>query len=262
MKKYVIGALMVAASMVLTGCGFVDTGEVGVRTQFGEVKEEPVTEGFYSAVFSSVKFYSTKEVYVNLKDMQPKAKDNLSLSDFEVTVYYTIDGAKAPWYQSKYAGKPYEMDGVYVLGYDRVEKAAENAANDAVSRFESLSMHTKREEIQKMILESIQHQMNEAAPGVFKINRVVVNRVKTDPKVEASIIKNIEAEKRLELAIKEKEIQKETASANEKLAVSLTPEYLQHEMNMAVMECAKSSSCTLIIDGSNGGTTKNIPVVR
>ena len=262
MKK-LFGVIIVGLlASVLSGCGWVNTGEVGVRTQFGEVEKETVPVGFYTSWLSDVKIYSVKEVYVNLKDMQPKAKDNLSLTDFEVTVYYSINGAKAPEYQSKYAGSNTKLDdGVYILGYDRVEKAAGNAVNDAVSRFDSLTIHTQREEVQHIIKQLVQQQLDEASPDVFHITRVVVNNVKTDPKVEATIIKNIEADKRLEIARKETTIQKEIAKANEELTSSLTPAYLQHEFNQAVLECAKAPNCTLIIDGT-GTTTKNIPVSR
>ena len=80
----------IGAALLLSACGAIESGNVGVRTSFtGSVNTTEMQQGFYTHITSDVQEFSTKEITVALMDMQPKAKDNLTLADLDLEVYYT-----------------------------------------------------------------------------------------------------------------------------------------------------------------------------
>lgn len=259
-KKLAGVGVLVAGVGMLSGCGgVIDEGNVGVRTQWGEVDQNPVGAGFYTSFFSDVDVYTAKEATVALTKMTPKAKDNLTLEDLDVDVYYTPNASKVPWFQTKFAGQSAKLeDGTIAVGYNLVRTAASSATMDAVSTLDSMTIHTQRSELEKLIKQRAQQQLDIAAPGMFTITRVLVTKALTDPSIEQSIRDNVMADKRLDTATKNVQIREQESNANKKLTQSLTPEYLQHEYNLALAACAQSNKCTLVVDGSSSGKILNI----
>ena len=259
-KKLVVGVMLAVSSMMLGGCGgVIDEGNVGVRTQFGEVNKTPVEAGIYTSFVSDVDVYTTKETSVTLSKMTPKAKDNLSLEELDIQVYYTPNASKVPWFQTKFAGQSAEIeDGTLAVGYNLVRTAALSASMDSVSMLDSMTIHTQRSELERLVKERTQQQLETAAPQMFTITRVLVTKALTDPSIEQSIRDNVMADKRLDTATKNVRIREQESQANKKLTMSLTPEFLQHEYNMVLQECAKGGKCTLIVDGSSSGKILNV----
>jgi len=255
--KGVLGLfIMLAAVLALTGWAFlgvIDQGNVGVRTQFGDVDSEPVSNGWYSAIISSVDVYTTKEIAVELKDLTPKAKDNLKMEKLDLSVYYVAKPDAIPGFQTKFSNMSMQGNdsSVYLPGYRMVHDVAQSASMDSVASFESLSIHQNRSALEASIKEKAQEMLNAASPNTFTVTRVIVTTADTDKTIEQSIQNNIMADKDLETARKRVGIREQDALANEKLQQSLTPEFLQHEYNLAVAECAKRAECTMIVDGSN-----------
>ena len=106
--RIVVSVLLVLLAVLgLTSCGTVETGNVGVRTTLGKVNPEEVEPGIFLGVpgISTVQVFSAKEIAVDLNDLTPKARDNLSLRDLDLTVYYKVaPGAIADLYV-KYAAR-------------------------------------------------------------------------------------------------------------------------------------------------------------
>jgi regulator of protease activity HflC (stomatin/prohibitin superfamily) len=242
--------------------GTIGTGNVGVRTTFGVISENEVTPGIFLKwpIISKVEEFTAKEVPIDLADLTPKAKDNLSLRDMDVTVYYRAKADSVSELQSKYAGQSVRSDqGYYLPAYELVFRVARNTVYEAVAEVDSLVMHTRREGISTSVLENMQRQLDAADPGVFKVTRVVVRSVVTDPSIEESIRAAVSNQKKLEamqvqteIAKKEAEIKiteaEGIAQANRIIAGSLTREYLQHEANLALIKFAeKGNSNTVVI---------------
>jgi aminopeptidase C len=95
MKKSLV-IFAITAAMVMTGCGRIGTGNAGLRIEAnGTTSQKVEGEGFYTSILSHVDQYTMKEVAVNLENMTPKAKDNLSLKELDVTVFYKVKSANA-----------------------------------------------------------------------------------------------------------------------------------------------------------------------
>lgn len=257
--KRILTLMVVLGSVLLSGCGVIDQGNVGVRTQFGDVEPTPVSNGLYSSVFSSVDVYTTKEIAVSLKDLTPKAKDNLKMEKLDLSVYYVTRPNAIPSFQTKFSNMSVEGEnGVWLPGYSMVHDVAQSASMDSVASFESLTIHQNRSALEESIKEKAQAMLNSASPDTFTVTRVIVTTADTDKTIEQSIQNNIMADKDLQTATKRVKIREQEALANKAIENSLTPEFLQHEYNLAVADCAKRASCTMIVDGSSSAKAVQI----
>lgn len=259
MKKLFLIA-MIAASTLLTACGTVETGNVGVRKTFGQVQQDEVQPGFYQSILSSVDEYTTKETYVSLQNLTPKAKDKLILKDLDVTVYYKTNPQKVAEFVSTHAAMSAKMQGEDFIrpGYVLIENMARGIVSDEVSGFDSLTLHQNRTDLEVAIKNALAEQLNKSDPGYFEITRVVVSSLLTDPSVEESIRKNIAMTNEIDTAKKEVQKKLEEANAMMKTANALTPMLLQHEYIKAIDKCAANPGCTLFV-GAPGNLNMTLP---
>lgn len=270
MKK-IIAVLMVMAAM--TGCGRIATGEVGVRHNFNKsVDMQVVPEGWYGSVFTSVEKREVKQTAIEISDMKPKAKDNLTLADFDITVMYTINGAKVPAMEVKYAGSnavDKETGKVYPM-YNLIERMAKGTAFDVIgNKYESLTIHTKRTELEQDIAVSLQRDLDASDKDVVHIDKVIVRSVVTDPALEESIQRSVRVEKQIEakkqeieLAKAESERQKEEAlgqaAANRIISESLDARLVEMK-RIEVMGAFAGAGTHTIVMPSDSRTTLTVP---
>ena len=75
----------------------IESGNVGVRKTLGKVSPEEVTPGLNlkAPMITQITEFVGKEIAIDLTDLTPKAADNLSLRDMDVTVFYKADSAKS-----------------------------------------------------------------------------------------------------------------------------------------------------------------------
>jgi regulator of protease activity HflC (stomatin/prohibitin superfamily) len=255
--------VVLAVLLALVGVfGTISTGNVGVRTTLGVISKDPVTPGVYMKwpFISTVEQFSAKEISVDLNDLKPKAKDNLSLREMDVTVYYRAEADKIAGLQTKYANQSIRApEGGYQLpAHDLVFRVARNRIYEEVAKVDSLVMHTRREELASEIQRNMQTELDRTDPGVFKVTRVVVRAVVTDPSIEDSIRAAVANQKKLEAMAVQTEIAKKEADirvteargiaeSNRIISGSLTREYLQHEANQALLRFAEKGNTNTVI---------------
>jgi regulator of protease activity HflC (stomatin/prohibitin superfamily) len=260
--SFLILFVVFAALIVFGGTfGTIATGNVGVRTTLGIMSQNEVTPGVYMKwpFISRVEEFTAKEVAIDLTDLTPKAKDNLSLRDMDITVYYRAEAQAIAELGAKYAGQSVRADeGYYLPAYNLVFRMARNTAYEEVARVDSLVMHTRRDELSSAMHEAMQKELEQSDPGVFKVTRVVIRAVATDPSIEQSIRDAVANQKKLEamevqtkIAQREAEIKvteaRGIAEANRIISGSLTREYLQHEANQALLKFAQSGNTSTVI---------------
>ena len=143
-------------------------------------------------------------------------------------------------------------------------REARSTIYEQVSEIDSLQLHKQRESLQTAVLTELQERLERTDPGDVLITRVVVRALNTDPSIEAAIREAVEAEKRLEakqvqveIAKKDAEIEieraKGIAEANQIINESLTAEYLQHEVNVALQEFADNQGSVVVIPANMQG---------
>lgn len=254
----IIGGLVL--SSLLTACGQIETGNVGVRTQFGKIQAEEEAPGVYTSVLSHVDEYTTKETYVALDNLTPRAKDNLTLKDLDVTIYYKTTPTKVADFAATHAGMSAKLQNEHYLrpGYVLIENLARGVAYDETSKFDSLTLHQNRQALEASIKEALTAQLNKSDPGYFQITRVVIRTITTDPTVEDSIRRAVAKDKELEAARKEVQVKQQEAAANNALSASLTDNLLKRQYIAAIDKCAGNSNCTLVLGGGSN-TMLNLP---
>jgi len=253
--------LIALCCISVVACGKIETGNLGLRTEFnGHVTSIPVPEGFYTSFTSHVNEFSMKEIPVNLDNLTPKAKDNLLLQELDVTVYYKVTPEKLYSLWTKYTGQTVENpDNSAILWpmYGLVKSVSQSEIANAVSTIESMTIHTKREELEKQVRAAVQANLDASDPGAFTVTRVVVRGIKTDPSVENAIRQVVAKNKELEAATLDVKIAQQRAEANAKTAQTLTPEFLQHEYYGVLRDFAQHGG-TLILDGSASNKILNV----
>lgn len=251
--------LMILVALSVVACGRIETGTVGVRTDFNrQVEMTEMQPGFYTAFLTSVEEYTVQEIEVKFDNLTPKGKDNLSLADFDVSLWYQPLASQVAETYVKYAGMSPCEHGVCYPGYNLVLRTAQGAIFDAVSQYESLTIHTKRGDLESKIKSLVQTELDKSDKGVFIITKVVVRQIKTDPKLEASIQAAVQMQKQteaknleLELARAEaKRVNAEAegqAKANRTLAESITDNLLRYKQIEAMASFAGEGTHTVLL---------------
>lgn len=261
-------ALLIVAVVVLARTAYViDSGNVGVTKTLGTVALEEVGPGFHLRLpfVTGVTEFSAKENTFDLTDLTPKAADNLSLRDLDVTVFYRTAQDKIADMTVKYsASEEQGPQGAYYPAYGVVWREARGAVYEVVAGVDSLQLHKQRDALQDSVQQLLQERLDAKDPGVFSIQRVVVRALNTDPSIEQSIQLAVQNQKKLEakkieveIAAREAEIEvakaEGIAKANKIINASLTAEYLQHEINLALREFAKNGGQTVVIPANMQG---------
>lgn len=260
----VIAVIVCVAAFASCSVGTIQTGNVGVKTTLGTVATNEVTPGLYFIVplIQSIDHYTAKETAVDLENLTPKAKDNLSLKDLDISVFYKVSDSHVADLSIKYRGQSTYDKGIYHPAHNLVASLARGAAYDQVAKLDSLVIHTKRDQIESGIKSALQAELEAADKGVFTITRVVVRSVVTDPSIEQSIRNAVAAQKQLEqieiqnqIALKQAEIKvteaRGIAEANRVINSTLTREYLQHETNQVLAEFAKNGKSNTVVIPAN-----------
>ncbi len=245
----------------------VETGNVAVERTLGKVNHEEMLQGlnFKLPFLTNRVEFSAKEIAIDINDLTPKAADNLSLKDLDVSIFYRVPQDRISELMVKYAATAERgRDGIYLPAFGLVWREARSTIYEQVSEIDSLQLHKRREFLQTAVLEELQERLERTDPGDIVITRVVVRALNTDPSIEAAIRDAVEAEKRLEakqvqveIAKKDAEIEieraKGIAEANNIINSSLTAEYLQHEVNTALLEFADNQGSVVVIPANMQG---------
>jgi regulator of protease activity HflC (stomatin/prohibitin superfamily) len=209
--------LLILCAAALAGCSQIDTGNVGVESTLGQVKPETMTPGVYFTLFKRVTEVSAKELPIQLNDMKPQTKDKITLADMDLDVYVQIDPSKAPAIMIRWPGDVSETkgeEGVRV-GFNYVTRQAREAVYDAVTKYGSDVVHTKRAEIAAETLRSLQENLDkEAGKGWFFVRSINVRNLVTDPALEAAIKEA--ANRDYQIKAKQKEVELARAEAERK----------------------------------------------
>ncbi len=264
--KIIILAIIIGIAAFMSAYT-VETGNVAVERTLGKVDHNEKGQGlnFKMPFLTNSLEFSAKEIAIDINDLTPKAADNLSLKDLDVSVFYRVPSERVSELFVKYASAAARgADGVYMPAYGLLVREARAAIYEQVSEIDSLQLHKQRELLQTAVLEELQGRLNQSDSGDIIVTRVVVRALNTDPSIEAAIRDAVEAEKRLEakqvqveIAKKDAEIEieraKGIAEANNIINSSLTAEYLQHEVNTALLEFADNNGSVVVIPANMQG---------
>jgi len=263
-----VGLVIAALTLALLTSSFyvVDTGHVGVERTLGKVDLVETEPGmnFKLPLLTSAYEFSAKEIALDLNDLKPKAADNLSLQDLDVTVYYNAAPHAIADLMVKYANASQSAPGAILPAYGIVYREARGAVYEEIAKIDSLELHKLRDALQTAIQDSLQVRLEAKDGDALVISRVVVRALNTDPSIEASIREAVANQKKLEakqisvdIAKKDAEIEIERArgiaEANSIINDSLTAQYLQHEINVALQSFAENEGQLVVMPANMQG---------
>ncbi len=253
----------------------IESGNVGVRKTLGKVNPEEVSPGLNLRMpgVTRITEFVGKEIAIDLTDLKPKAADNVSLRDMDVTVFYKAASGQIADLYVKYANAhQYDNESnSYFPAYRLVYREARRAAYETVAKIDSLIMHQKREQIADSIKGRLQETLDGNDPCVFEVTRVVIRSVLTDPSIEESIREAVANQKRLEAKQVMVEIERKNAEieairaegiakANNIINKTLTTEYLQHELNLTLQKFAETGANTIVVPANTHGFDMILPI--
>lgn len=258
MKKILIALL---AATALAGCSRIDTGNTGVESTFGQVKEQTLPPGVYFSLFKTIHEINTMEFGLEVNDMSPKAKDNVTLTDVDLTIYFRVDPKNVAKIMTRYAGdmKWNSKTDSYIVGHDLVARMAREAIYNAFTKYTASEMHLRRAELANVIRENLQKETDQdAGKGMFEITNVLVRNIITDPRLEEAIKQSAEVEftirkRQQELVLAQAEADRKKieaegeAVANYIIAKSITPELIELRRIEAMAGFAKQGTHTIVI---------------
>jgi regulator of protease activity HflC (stomatin/prohibitin superfamily) len=244
----------------------VDTGNVAVEKTLGSVDMQEIPAGLNWKLPLLTKAYefSSKEIVIDFNDLTPKARDNLRLKDLDISVYYKVEPEAMAEMMVKYAAAYAEGPEALLPAYGVVFREGRDVIYQEVTKIDSLELHRNRDALREGIRLNLQIKLDQKDPDVFSITRVAVRALNTDPTIEKAIQQAVQAQKQLEakkieveIANKDAEIEiaraRGIAEANAIINESLTPEYLQHELNEALKLFAVNSGDVVVIPANMQG---------
>ena len=244
----------------------VDSGNVAVEKTMGTVELDEVDAGLNWKLPFLTKVYefSAKEIVIDFNDLTPKARDNLRLKDLDVSIYYKVAPGYIAEMMVKYAAAYADGPEALLPAYGIVFREGRDVIYEEVTKIDSLELHRNRDALRAGIGEHLQLKLDARDKNVFTITRVAIRALNTDPTIEAAIQKAVQAQKQLEakkveveIATKDAQIEIERAhgiaEANAIINSSLTPEYLQHELNNALKTFAENQGGVVVIPANMQG---------
>lgn len=271
--------VLVLLAWLIAACSQIDTGNVGVERTLGKVSPEALPPGVYFTMFKTVDEFTAKEVSFSLNDLTPKSRDNLTMKDVDIDIYYKITPSVIPGLFTKYQGdlvqhKQVVQDGTgdLVVAYSRVSREAREAVYKAIAQLDATTMHTKRSELAEMVRAGLQRELDANDKGAFTVTAVNVRNLLTDPAIEAAIRQRAETDQAIEKKRKEVELAKAEAErlvvqaegeakANRIVSESLTPalkeiKLAELQRDAAVAIAGKAGNTVLL----GGGATPLVSV--
>lgn len=244
----------------------VDTGNVAVEKTLGSVEMEEIPAGlnWKLPLLTTAYEFSAKEIVIDFDDLTPKARDNLRLKDLDISVYYKVQPGNIAELMVKYAAAYAEGSEALLPAYGVVYREGRDVIYQEVTKIDSLELHRNRDALRDGITSNLQLKLDQKDPDVFTITRVAVRALNTDSTIEKAIQQAVQAQKRLEakkveveIANKDAEIEiaraRGIAEANAIINESLTPEYLQHELNEALKMFAENEGDVVVIPANMQG---------
>lgn len=253
--------LAIILAALLSACTQIDTGNVGVERTLGNVKQETLPPGVYMTIFKTVDEFTTKEIALSLADLKPKSRDNLTMTDVDLDVYFRVNPSKMAALFTKYQGDVGKVnkDDDQIVGMSRVLREAREAVYASIATFEATTMHLKRDEIAAAVQERLQRELNKSDPDCFTVTTINVRNLVTDPALEQAIRDRAKVDQQIEAKLKQNDLAKAEAkrllieaegqaAANNAINASITNNLIRmREIAAQEAIAAKAGNTTIMV---------------
>jgi regulator of protease activity HflC (stomatin/prohibitin superfamily) len=203
-------------------------------------------------IIGDVLTFPTRDIQVNLDNKGYQTGDNTKLSDFDITMVYSIkQESVAELYSTK--SKSFhkkEKDGDIILMAVYVETVLNNASYKAVREYKALEVGDKREALEKKILELIQEKLtDDGLSNSLQVTSIAIRSILPNEEILKSATEYVKAQNELriketEVAIAKKESERMAALASNS---GQSIQYMQAQANMKIAEGIASGKVNTIV---------------
>lgn len=244
MKKFFM-AILVAASVALSGCAKITDGEIGVRvTNNGTIQSEELQTGWHQDILGKILEFPIRELQVPLDNMQPLTSENAALADFDMSIIYNVNpNSVAELYKTKSKSLHYynaETKDTFLM-FNYLVNVSKNSAYKVVRQYKSLEVADNRVQIEQKILQNIQEQLkSEGLANAITLSAVQVRNVLPNAEILKSSTDLVKAEnvlktKQIEISIAKAESERMQAlSTNSKASIELMQAQAQQTIANAI----------------------------
>lgn len=253
MKKFVMIASLVVASVFATGCTRITDGEVGVRvTTTGTIQGNELGTGYHQTMFGDVLQFPVRDLTVPLNDAKPLTADNSALADFDVSIVYSVSPtAVAELYTKK--AKSFHLkssDGDVYLMYNYMTTLVNNAVYKAVRGYKSLDVADNRVKIEAEIRELVLQQLKEEKLDTSLIlSAVQVRNIQPNADILKAATDLVKSQN--ELKIKQNQVAIAEAEAKRMQALSSNSAnsiaYMKAQAELTIAEAVKEGKVSTIL---------------
>ena len=252
-KLLAVAVLAVAA----TGCTRVQTGDVGVRIGWDkQIQQGELMPGsFNQTLIGDVLMFPVKNVNATVEDLNPVAKDNSTMKDFDLVVVYNINPTQvSEIYSSMNRGFHAMEHGEIYLMYTYIQQVAKNAVYKSAREYEALTMNDHRQDMEESVKTHIQHSLkDEKLDGVITVSQVLIKNILPADTVVASANELVKAKnelqrKEVEVQTAKKEAERMNALANQS---TQSIAYMQAQAALNISEGIKNGKVQTIVVPAN-----------
>jgi len=252
-KLMAVAVLAVAA----TGCTRVQTGDVGVRIGWDkQIQQGELMPGSFNQILiGDVLMFPVKNVNATVEDLNPVAKDNSTMKDFDLVVVYNINPQQvSEIYGSMNRGFHAQEHGEIYLMYTYIQQVAKNAVYKSAREYEALTMNDHRQDMEESVKTHIQHSLKEEKlDGVITVSQVLIKNILPADTVVASANELVKAKnelqrKEVEVKTAEAEARRMNALANQS---SQSIQFMQAQAALNISEGIKNGKVQTIVVPAN-----------
>ena len=257
MKTYQKLLAVAVLAVLATGCTRVQTGDVGVRIGWDkQIQQGELMPGSFNQILiGDVLMFPVKNVNATVEDLNPVAKDNSTMKDFDLVVVYNINPTQvSEIYGSMNRGFHTVEHGEIYLMYTYIQQVAKNAVYKSAREYEALTMNDHRQDMEESVKAHIQHSLKEEKlDGVITVSQVLIKNILPADTVIASAndlvrAKNELQKKEVEVQTAKKEAERMNALANQS---TQSIAYMQAQAALNISEGIKNGKVQTIVVPAN-----------
>lgn len=223
LKSIATAFLIAVAAVNMTACTRIGTGEVGIRTDMNNevVLQEKLPGTWNQTAVGHVLHAQTRDIYMALDNQKPVTAETTPLSDFDMTIVYSINpGSAAELYATKSKGfHEIEPDGSIHLMKVYMRTLAANATQKAVREYRALEVADKRDAIEKSIHDHVIASLKEEKlDNAITVGAVQVRSIVPNEQILASATAYVKSQN--ELRVKNNEVSIAEAESRRMAALS------------------------------------------
>ena len=257
MKTYQKLLAVAVLAVLATGCTRVQTGDVGVRIGWDkQIQQGELMPGsFNQTLIGDVLMFPVKNVNAAVEDLNPVAKDNSTMKDFDLVVVYNINPQQvSEIYGTMNRGFHAQEHGEIYLMYNYIQQVAKNAVYKSAREYEALTMNDHRQDMEESVKTHIQHSLrDEKLDGVITVSQVLIKNILPADTVVASANELVKAKnelqrKEVEVQTAKKEAERMNALANQS---TQSIAYMQAQAALNISEGIKNGKVQTIVVPAN-----------